>query len=410
VVVLNGTWRRLAAPVGTIVAGRAYHVMATWDGSTERLYVNGATVARRSAGGRISVSAMPVTIGSSNAQTHFHGVIDEVAIYAKALSPTRMSAHRLAGLGSTSVATKPPAPQPNTGIALGMAAHLMWQSLSETNADLDRMRNAGMHYVRFDVSWRNSEPTKGSYLYLDKLDQVIAAVQSRGLALTMTVIETPSWANGGRGMFAPPSNPADYARFVGMLAKRYAGRTGMVWEIWNEENDPHFWTTGPNVAQYTAMLKASYDAIKAADPDATVVTGGILYNNTAFLDGIYLNGGGSSFDGLAIHPYALGNAPGSTSQPYFSFKSSVPQFTATLASHGQSGKPIWLTEMGWSTAAVSDATRATYLRDAVTIARTWPNVRGMGVYTLHQSQFPTYGLLSTSNVPTLSWNAYVAAQ
>ena len=286
----------------------------------------------------------------------------------------------------------------------------MWQTLSETNADLDRMKAAGMDYVRFDVSWRNSEPTKGSYLYLDKLDQVISAVQAHGMALTMTVIETPGWANGNAGMFAPPTNPSDFASFLGVLAKRYASRSGMVWEVWNEQNDPHFWTTGPSATQYAAMLKAAYAAIKANDPDATVVTGGILFNNTAFLEGLYAAGAGASFDGLAIHPYTISRAPSDTSSPYYSYASSVPQFQAVLAAHGQASKPIWITEFGWSTANVSDATRATWFRDAVTIARGWSNVRGLGAYTLHQSQFAEYGLLTTSGAATQSWNAYVAAQ
>ena len=417
--VTSGVYRRLDAPSGAIRAGQVYHLVGTWDGSTQRLYVNGTLVAKRTTRGKLAANSKPVTIGSWNGREHYRGVIDEVAIYRSALSATKVRGHLNAGRNNqkpaptpTPTPTPPPPtndPAPSSGVRFGMAAHLMWQSLSETNADLDRMKAAGMNYVRFDTSWRNSEPSKGSYMYLDKLDQVISAVQSRGMSLTITVIETPSWANGGKGMFAPPTNPADYAHFVGMLAHRYAGRSGMVWEIWNEENDPHFWTTGPSVAQYTAMLKAAYSAIKAGDPDATVVTGGILFNDMNFLEGIYANGGGSSFDGLAIHPYSLAYAPGSTTDSYFSFKTSVPQFTAKLAAHGQASKPIWLTEMGWGTDRVSDATRATYLQQAVPIARAWPNVRGMGAYTIHQSQFPTYGLLTTSNQPTQSWNAYAAA-
>ncbi len=32
---------------------------------------------------------------------------------------------------------------------------------------------------------------------------------------------------------------------------------------------------GPNAAQYTALLKAAYPAIKAADPDAVVVAASV---------------------------------------------------------------------------------------------------------------------------------------
>lgn len=290
----------------------------------------------------------------------------------------------------------------------GMAAHLMWQTLDETKRDLDRMKAAGMNYVRFDLSWKNSEPVKGQYRYLDKLDKVIHEVRARGFKLTITIIETPAWANGGKGTFAPPTYVADYARFAGVIAKKNAWRSGMTYEIWNEPNDIHFWTTGVSVAKYTAMLKASYKTIKAADSDATVLAGSILSNDIKFLHGIYANGGGSSFTGLAIHPYTNGRAPGDTTNAWFSFKTSVSQFKKEMANHGQS-KPIWITEMGWSTAQVSDATRATYYKQAVAIAKNWTGVKAMAAYTLHQSQFPAYGLLKKDNTTTASWRAYDAA-
>lgn len=290
----------------------------------------------------------------------------------------------------------------------GMATHLMWQTLSQTTADLNRMKAAGMSYVRFDVSWRNSEPSPGNYQYLGKLDAIVSAIQARGMRLTLTVIETPAWANGGRGPFAPPTNPATYARFVGMLAHRYAGRAGMVYEIWNEPNDIHFWTTGPNVAQYTAMLKAAYRAIHAAAPTATVLGGAILSNDVAFLRGIYANGGGGYFNGLSIHPYCGARAPGDTSSAWFSFKLSVPEFRREMQRHGQD-KAIWITEFGWSTNQVSDSLRARYFAQAVAIAKTWTTVRGVAAYTLHQTQFPAYGLIRPDGSTTASWRAYDAA-
>jgi len=291
-----------------------------------------------------------------------------------------------------------------------MAAHLMWQSTADTQADLDAMAAAGMTYVRFDVSWKNSEPTRGSYSYLSKLDGILDAITARGMAHTITVLETPGWANGGAGTMAPPTNPQDYASFMGMLARHTAARPDMVWEIWNEQNDAHFWTTGPNAGQYAAMLKASYAAIKANDPDATVLVGGIVFNDIPFFEALYAAGAGSSFDGVAIHPYTGTRSPADTSSPWFSFAGSVPQFTRVLDAHGQGSKPIYITEMGWSTGDVSDATRATYLKDAVGIARTWTNVRGLAAYTIRQTQFATYGLRTSTYQPTLSWTAYASVQ
>lgn len=304
-------------------------------------------------------------------------------------------------------AIAPPAVQAASGPSFGLATHVFWQTLTQTRADLDRMKAAGMRYVRFDVSWRNMEPARGTYRYLTKLDAVISAIRSRGMRLTMTVIDSPAWANGGRDARTPPDNMGDYARFVGVLARRYAARSGMVYEIWNEPNDIHFWSTGPSAARYTAMLKAAYRAIKAADPDATVLGGSILANDLGFLRAIYANGGGPYFNGLSIHAYCGNRAPGDTSSAWFSFKRSVPQFKAVMAARGRV-KPIWITEFGWSTAGVSDATRATYYRQAVAIAKGWTGVPAIGGYTLHQSQFPAFGLVRPDGSATATWRAYAA--
>jgi hypothetical protein len=421
-VTIGGVVHRLTTAKGSIRAGVAYDVAATYDGAYQRLYVNGVLLVKRRQTGSIAGTTTAVTIASRDGSSaRFSGTIDEVAVYSKALGGSRVLAHATTGRmrpkptpsptpTPTQIPISTPTAIPAAALRTGMAAHFMWQSLADTIADLDRMRAARMTDVRFDFSWKNSEATKGTYLYFDKLDQVLDAVAAHGLRATITVIETPGWANGGGATFAPPSNPADYARFIGALASHNAGRPNMTWEIWNEPNDAHFWTTGPNAAGYTAMLKAAYAAIKANDPDATVLGGSIVFNDTPFLRGIYASGGGSSFDGLSIHPYAKSYAPASTADPWFSFAASVPQFTKVMADNGQPAKPIWITEMGWSTADVSDATRATYLPAATTIARGWTNVRALDVYTLHQSQYAEYGLLTTSGTPTLSWTAYAAAQ
>jgi hypothetical protein len=52
----------------------------------------------------------------------------------------------------------------------------------------------------------------------------------------------------------------------------------------------------------------------------------------------------------------------------------------TMAEHGEPTKPIWITEMGWSTSEVSRATRVAYLKRAIALVRSWPYVRAFCVY------------------------------
>lgn len=75
-----------------------YHVVATYDGSELRLYVNGALDASTDATGNLIAHSHPVVIGRRpDGARYWHGRIDEVAIYDQALSAARIAAHHAAG-------------------------------------------------------------------------------------------------------------------------------------------------------------------------------------------------------------------------------------------------------------------------------------------------------------------------
>ena len=82
-----GTRRRLQAPAGAVAVGGVYHVVGTYDGTTQRLYINGAQVASAALTGAITTNANPFYIASWNGSSEFfRGTIDEVAVYPTALS------------------------------------------------------------------------------------------------------------------------------------------------------------------------------------------------------------------------------------------------------------------------------------------------------------------------------------
>jgi Concanavalin A-like lectin/glucanases superfamily len=94
----SGARKRLQAPSGTIVAGQTYHVVATYDGTTQRLYVNGTQVASTALSGAATVNTNSLAIGSWNGlEEFFKGTIDEPAVYNSTLSAARVSAHYQAG-------------------------------------------------------------------------------------------------------------------------------------------------------------------------------------------------------------------------------------------------------------------------------------------------------------------------
>src|SRR5207245_10210246 len=73
------------------------HVVGTFDGTTLRLYVNGALAASAAAAGPLSTGSGPAFIGRLGQSLYpFQGSIDEVAVLPGALPPDRVLAHYLA--------------------------------------------------------------------------------------------------------------------------------------------------------------------------------------------------------------------------------------------------------------------------------------------------------------------------
>jgi DNA-binding beta-propeller fold protein YncE len=96
-----GTRRRLQAPTGAVAVGGVYHVVGTYDGSTQRLYINGTQVISAALTGAITTNANPFYIASWNGSSEFfRGTLDEVAVYSTALTSTQVSNHYSAGINS----------------------------------------------------------------------------------------------------------------------------------------------------------------------------------------------------------------------------------------------------------------------------------------------------------------------
>jgi hypothetical protein len=85
---------------GSIVAGQIYHIVATYDGTNVNLYINGSLVAGPAVVAQNLIYGV-AAIGNDATNDFGSGVIDEVAIYAYALSPTQVAADYLAGTVTT---------------------------------------------------------------------------------------------------------------------------------------------------------------------------------------------------------------------------------------------------------------------------------------------------------------------
>jgi hypothetical protein len=243
----------------------------------------------------------------------------------------------------------------------------------------------GTHWVRLFATWSDLEPERGVIAanWIGNYEQTFQSLPA-GTKVILDVVGTPEWETGSSNEHTPPANPHEYAAFVGALAQRFGPKVS-AYEIWNEEDSSGWWAGGPNPAAYAQLLEATYPVVKAVEPNATVVLGGLTGNDYKFLEGVYQAGAKGSFDAVGVHtdtacnklsPYEFLRGEGNLLIPdsFLAYR----EVHAVMLANGDD-KPIWMTELSWRTtnatcsegawagqtaAGVTEEQQATYLRQA----------------------------------------------
>lgn len=219
--------------------------------------------------------------------------------------------------------------------SVGVGSH----NLSRESVAL--LRDLGVRHVRTTLYWGLWEQDPA---YRRRFTEEIERALSAGLEPLVVVHQQPSGGYSERERV--------YRDFAGFMADRAAQFPGVrAWQLWNEmdvaftdvfgagRDDVPLRQRGRN---YARMLDYAYPAIKAANPDALVVTGGIASGIfDGFLQGVY--DGGGRFDVVAIHSYGFPVAP--------SFRDRGRQARQLMEANGDR-RPIWNTEFGMEMAVV----------------------------------------------------------
>lgn len=189
----------------------------------------------------------------------------------------------------------------------------------------EALGESGADWTRIRIEWEliePREPVPGQPPTYDWAyhDVNLGLVAETGIRVIATLSDSPSWAASVPCAPIYAERLDDYARFLKDLVDRYKGPPFNIrhWELVNEP-DSNRYISGQfsglgcwayDGEQYAEMLVVANQAIKEADPQATVLMGGIAYDWFTEYDGpffryfpdeVMFHGGGDHIDALNIH-------------------------------------------------------------------------------------------------------------
>jgi hypothetical protein len=222
---------------------------------------------------------------------------------------------------------------------------------------LDRFASIGIGWFRVDAEWPQVEPVEGQRNW-SNTDRLVDTVKARGGFVDLVAAYTPSWASGSSNPAAPPLQPAKFVDYVRELALRYRGRADCI-GVWNEPNLSQFWA-GSQAQYLNQILVPALQAVKSVAPEL-VTCGPDLSSAGNERDGWMgpiLAAAGPLLDVITHHQYD-GNdtVSGRVTE--------IERMHQYLDAHGQAGKQLWITEIGWDAPRFSRARQAQFLRDTM---------------------------------------------
>jgi hypothetical protein len=327
-------------------------------------------------------------------------------------------------------------PQPSLADAFGVQII----SPSHFAPGAEAIREAGAEWIHLGIEWRQLAPTDTTPVNeydWEPFDIAMNTAREYGFRVMVTLGGNPCWAASfSRG----PVDRVDISRFVEYVeavVRRYKDIVHY-WAIYNEPDAASVVRTAPDCRdpastmlnafgdhpqEYVDALRIAFQTIRSIDPNASVVLGGIAFDNFSseggpfvadFLAEILSRGAGEYFDIMNFHYYPdydwrweRDGLPGIVGKTL-----AIRQL---LEDHGLD-KPIICSELGDSSGQIypGDArSRHTQARAVIMLyARAFSAGIGLGVwYNMNDYQSPNdpfrfHGLLDAEYRPKPALSSY----
>ena len=229
---------------------------------------------------------------------------------------------------------------------------------------VDRMSEMRTAWVRLPLSWAWIEPqntTPENYNWSASFEEGLASLSAHHIQVILLVGNNPSWAATYLNGPIDLADISELTQFMQAAVARYSQPPYNVkyWEMYNEPDNGNVLYAeegqgffGHTPEAYVDILEAVYQPIKAVDPEARVLLGGLAYDAWEpdgpfvqdFLDQVLMDGGDAYFDLMNFHYYL---AFRSTWEPYGNDILGKLAFLRGKLADYSVDKPFVCTETGW---------------------------------------------------------------
>lgn len=241
---------------------------------------------------------------------------------------------------------------------------------------LSRVAHVG--WVRVSVYWSSVEPRSGEWTW-SEADALVNQARANGQQVLYILSGAPAWACGCTNGATPPPI-ALWKTYVQRVAEHMRGRIA-AYEIWNEPDlsgsDTYGvgWDADLTVApRYVDYLVEAARIIRAVDPAVRIVgpslSGGWNTRTIQIFSQLesteFPDGNASSFvDVVSMHANAHDDWTAAEAADRLWWNKLYP---LQVYNPRNAGKPIWLSEFGWSSDVIGEEAQRDSIRDFLAAA------------------------------------------
>ncbi len=300
-----------------------------------------------------------------------------------------------------------PTPGRAEGFLWGISSHPQLHPAPAQELEALAAALVGAKVVREDIYWHRVQPARDQWNF-NSFDQTVSIFAKQGIELQAILCYTAPWAARNPAIDRPDKSepePEAWSRFCFEMAKRYRGKVRF-WEVWNEPDVTPF--SRIDSTRYAEMMKSAYRAVKSADPEAVVLTGGFatLANHPMLREPDYqeqaLKKGKGAFDIHAYHEHG----------PFYPhFYRMVEERFLPMRQRTGTTQPWWANETALTSAGGNERPQAEALYKKLLFAwgrgavgYNWYDLRNDGDNPNHGEQ--NYGMLTRDFYPKPVYAVY----